>query len=283
MTCEECEERVFELIEREATDPDGVRQILSRCPDCRTLFDAMKAGLAEAQRLPREEPSAETDAAILRLAGARASEIAPRRRRVPGSHWAIAAAALLAVSVGVWSIPQTAEPPASPRAELPREVIARRTAERTKADPVPPDTTASLGSLERPEVAAVGPRGERARKPSSELRKKEEQGSPAAAPDRGAAAIAAERFEAASDVARLQQRAVTLSPPCRTLRQRVEQIMKESDGSTRSVKPEQALSLGRCYRAAGDVSEARRWLEMAASHPETKRRASKELRSLHRP
>jgi uncharacterized protein with PIN domain len=39
MNCDECKEQVFELIEREAVDRDGVREILARCPECRAAFD----------------------------------------------------------------------------------------------------------------------------------------------------------------------------------------------------------------------------------------------------
>jgi hypothetical protein len=280
MTCEECEERVFELIEREATDPEGVHEVLSQCPDCRTLFDAMKAGLAEAQRLPREAPSSETDAAILRHAEARAVELRPRRRWFPGSQWAVAAAALLAVSIGVWSIPQTPEPPAAPAP--PHEDTASAPAEPTGATE-PSGATAALGSVERAEAAALQPQRKRAPKVSNVLAEKEEQPSRIAMSDDAAGASADVTFEAASRVAQRQGRAAALSPACRELRQRVDQSMQESDASAASVEPEQALALGRCYRAAGDVPEARRWLEMAASHRETKRRALKELRSLPPP
>ena len=67
MNCEECKEQVFELIEREAVDPEGVRAILADCPDCRAEFEAMKAALALAGELPVEEPPADIDAAILTL------------------------------------------------------------------------------------------------------------------------------------------------------------------------------------------------------------------------
>jgi len=121
MNCEECKERVFELIEREAVDPEGVRAILADCPDCRAEFDAMKAALVLAEQLPVEEPPPDIDAAILRKAALRtenaahkpATELAQeatvvplRKRFLQTPPWAMAAVALLAVGLGVWSIPR---------------------------------------------------------------------------------------------------------------------------------------------------------------------------------
>ena len=124
MSCEECKEQVFELIEREAVDPEGVRAILADCPDCRAEFEAMKAALALAGALPVEEPPADIDAAILSLADRRLRSAAPEplseaveqaklipfyKRMVQVPPWAMAAVALLAVGVGVWSIPRTVQ------------------------------------------------------------------------------------------------------------------------------------------------------------------------------
>ena len=44
MSCEECKSQIFELIEREAVDPEGVRAILADCPECRAEFEAMPSG-----------------------------------------------------------------------------------------------------------------------------------------------------------------------------------------------------------------------------------------------
>jgi len=107
MNCDECKEQLFELIEREAVDPGGVRAILARCPDCRAAFDEMKAALAVAGQLPIEEPSAAADAAVVRAASERLPRVVPlRKRRLQPPPWAMAAIALLAVGVGVWSIPR---------------------------------------------------------------------------------------------------------------------------------------------------------------------------------
>ncbi len=121
MNCEDCKEQVFELIEREAVDPEGVRAILADCPDCRAEFDAMKAALALAEHLPVEEPPLDVDATILRKAALRTDNAAAvlaapaveeatvvpfRKRLLQTPPWAMAAVALLAVGLGVWSIPR---------------------------------------------------------------------------------------------------------------------------------------------------------------------------------
>ena len=82
MNCEECKEQVFELIEREAVDPEGVREVLARCPECRALFDQMKAALANVDRLPIEEPPETIDrTAIPSSPGLSAPASKPRGRR----------------------------------------------------------------------------------------------------------------------------------------------------------------------------------------------------------
>ena len=79
------------MIEREAVDPDGVREILARCPDCLAAFDEMKAALAVAEQLPIVEPPAAVDAAILRAAGERAPRVVRlKKRRLQPAPWAMA-------------------------------------------------------------------------------------------------------------------------------------------------------------------------------------------------
>lgn len=114
MNCDECKEQVLELIERELVDPDGVRETLARCPDCRAEFDALRAALALAQQLPIERAPPHLDALILRAADARAmgdrvarSEgkvAALRSRRIWSEPLAMAAVALLVVGIGVSTV-----------------------------------------------------------------------------------------------------------------------------------------------------------------------------------
>ncbi len=109
MNCDECQEQVFELIEREAVDPEGVREVLARCPECRATFEEMKAALQSVAALPVEAPPASVDAAVLRAAAERGARARTRSFLVP--QWAAAAVALLAVGVGVWAIPTDAPEP----------------------------------------------------------------------------------------------------------------------------------------------------------------------------
>ena len=76
--CNECEEQVLELIEREALDPEGVRATLAKCPECRAKFDELKAMLVVTQQLPLEAPPDHLDVLILQAAEARTRGVAPR-------------------------------------------------------------------------------------------------------------------------------------------------------------------------------------------------------------
>lgn len=113
MECEKCQDQVLELIEREAIDPGAVHAILDACPECRAEFERLKSTLALADALPRERPSEEVDATILRLAEERrelTSEatveteedavIPYDRRRFRRLPWAFAAVAVLGVGLG---------------------------------------------------------------------------------------------------------------------------------------------------------------------------------------
>ncbi|MBW1905397.1 MAG: hypothetical protein JRD92_10150, partial [Deltaproteobacteria bacterium] len=44
--------------------------------------------------------------------------------------------------------------------------------------------------------------------------------------------------------------------------------------------PEEELAIGKCYQTLNKVAEARKWLQRAAEHRETKARANKALRQL---
>ncbi|MGB5811160.1 MAG: hypothetical protein WBG86_11555, partial [Polyangiales bacterium] len=106
MNCEECQDRVFELIEREAVDAAEVQAILNRCPACREEFDRLKSSIALAGHLPREEPPAQVDAFIAEMArtrrpASRAGDLkakgAAGSQRFQPVPWAIAAVALLGI------------------------------------------------------------------------------------------------------------------------------------------------------------------------------------------
>lgn len=69
MNLAELEEQVFELIEREVVDPEGVDEILAALPAGREYFERIKAAMNLAELLPMEEPPAGLDAKILASAG----------------------------------------------------------------------------------------------------------------------------------------------------------------------------------------------------------------------
>jgi hypothetical protein len=171
MSCDECKEQVFELIEREAVDPEGVRAILDECPDCRAEFEALKASLALAAQLPLEEPPADLDAAILSQASLRveaagsapevreskAGEVVPLRKRLlQAPPWAMAAVALLAVGVGVWAIPREVqlESDLETGAPIVAEAARVEAAEAEEVPPVPSEEAFAEGVAMRDEAAA---------------------------------------------------------------------------------------------------------------------------------
>lgn len=74
MNAEEFEAQVFELIEREAFDPNGIREVLEALPECRAYFERMKGALAVAEQLPLVEPPAQLDGMLLASAAEQASK-----------------------------------------------------------------------------------------------------------------------------------------------------------------------------------------------------------------
>lgn len=100
MNCDECKDQIFELIEREAVDAEGVREILDRCPACRDDFERLKATLARVADLPLEQPPAHIVARIAEAARQREAPSARARPRVAPVPWAIAAVALLGIGLG---------------------------------------------------------------------------------------------------------------------------------------------------------------------------------------
>ena len=69
MTLGELKAQVFELIERERVDPDGVDAALATLPGGREYFEGIKNGLRLAAMLPTEEPPAALNQKILAMAG----------------------------------------------------------------------------------------------------------------------------------------------------------------------------------------------------------------------
>ncbi len=69
MTLEELQDQVFELIDRELIDPEGVNAVLAGVSGGREYFERIKAAMALADLLPMEEPPAGLDVKILATAG----------------------------------------------------------------------------------------------------------------------------------------------------------------------------------------------------------------------
>lgn len=320
MNCEQCKEEVFELIEREAVDPAGVREILDRCPDCRGLFDEMKAALVAVDQLPLENPPARVDADILRAAAMRRANITPiRKRRLQAPPWAMAAIALLAVGVGVWSIPRStelatedalvapvaesdegivAEPrPAGPPAEL-EETVSEKAEQAFQLDQEkqtePLAKTPAKPSVARRKRARTNRRVAPARaRQAKAVEAAAEEGS-----DVGAVAGMEDMAEAPAVDARAPRAARTVAPSSESAGQEANEETKEDDADAACRKttadfekrrrrdadfkpdPEQELALGRCYAKLGDTKRARTWLELAAAHEKTKTRAQTALKKL---
>jgi hypothetical protein len=295
MNCDECKEQVFELIEREAVDPGGVRELLARCPDCRAAFDEMKAALEVAGQLPIEEPSAAVDAAIVRAANERVPRPVPlRKRRLQPPPWAMAAIAVLAVGVGVWSIPREVqlEGDAAPADMKSAEAPIMAEQERDEVEEALDDSgaLAEVGVLgsERTGHLGAAPRGEaRVKRASSKpapakrrsrlaAENKEEVQAPASLPAADMAAGAApEAFEARKQQ---QDDRDGATADCQRKVDDIERRTRSNKGY--SAKPEELLAIGKCYQMLDSVAEARRWLHRATMHRKTKERAEDALREL---
>jgi hypothetical protein len=305
MKCDECKDQVFELIEREVVDPDGVREILARCPDCLAAFDEMKAALAVAEQLPIAEPPAAVDAAILRAAGERAPRVVRlKKRRLQPAPWAMAAIAMLAVGVGVWTIPREVqfEGDAAPAAMKTAEdvVVAEQMFEdeeevvvhdgKLAVAELAAEATASLGTLERTDTEAKKESPEPAR---AMRRSRSSVNEPRAAPNVQAPASlpSADMAAAAAGESRSPEVAAKASAPrnqerdndsvTAACRRKVNEMERRMGADkTHALTPDEELALGKCYQALDNVPEARRWLRRAAAHPKTKVPAEKALGEL---
>lgn len=298
MNCEQCKEAVFELIEREVVDPAGVKEILDRCPECRALFDEMKAALVAVDQLPLEEPPARVDADILRAALMRRTNVTRvGKRRFQAPPWAMAAIALLAVGIGVWAIPRDTElatedalstpvaesdeaiaaapSPASAPAELEEAVgekaeQALRLNQETQTAPLA--KTAAKPSVARQQRA----RTKRKSAPAPARQVEVVEAAPEEGFDVGAVAGMADMAESADEEAKEDGDDVDVA--CRkNVADFEERRRRDADFVP---TPERQLALGRCYAKLGDTKRARTLLKRAAAHPKTKTRAQTALEKL---
>lgn len=318
MNCEQCKEEVFELIEREAVDPAGVREILDRCPDCRGLFDEMKAALVAVDQLPLEDPPARVDADILRAAVMRRANVAPiRRRRLQAPPWAMAAIALLAVGVGVWSIPRSTElatedalggpvaesdegivsepEPASPPAAL-EEAVSEKAKRALQLEQGKRAETAAKAPATSPVARRERAKARRNAAPSPARRVKAVEAVPEEGSDVGAVAGMADMAQAPAADARAAGAPRKVALASESADEEAKEYGDDADAACRKnvadfekhrrldadfkPDPEQQLALGRCYAKLGDTKRARTWLERAAAHEETKTRAQTALKKL---
>ena len=300
MDCDECAEQILELIEREAVDPEGVREILARCPDCRVAFEETKAALAMVADLPLDEPPDAIDAAILRAAAERVPEVVdlPKRRLQP-PPWAMAAIALLAVGVGVWAIPRGVPlesdqvPTKMDKAE---EVITA--AQVLDEEPEPEDVVvqAKSASESEPHGSNADDAAKATKAPAQPVptkrRSRSRRDEPTAAlmteaPASGRAAESAagaapnsaseKRFMASAE----REQARDEDDEAAACKRKVEQMERRRRDEVSYVPgPEEELAIGKCYQMLANVDEAKKWLLRAAEHLETKARAEEALRKL---
>ena len=305
MNCDECKEQIFELIEQEAIDADGVRALLARCPDCRSRFDETKAALRTAAMLPLEEPPLSIDAAIVRAAAERVPTQRPSRwRRLQAAPWAMAAVALLALGIGVWTIPRGGELEGSDgfveKREAHGELIARdELGDASSQDPVvaalePAPARAISGAegdapatgLETASSRSARAKQKRAGAPVAPAVARQAAGARKASPEAttavGVSAELEDRAssdtEAAAPRLAAQERKEDAIAACQ---RRVEEHEgAEHDEADATIDAEQALALGECYQKLGKKTKARRWLTRAAGEPATRLRAEQALRGL---
>jgi hypothetical protein len=306
MNCEECKEQVFELIEREAVDPDGVREILARCPDCRAAFDEMKAALAVVSQLPMAEPPAAVDAAILRAARERTPRVVElKKRRLQPAPWAMAAIAMLAVGVGVWTIPREVQlegdvAPAYMQ-DAQDAVIAERVFEAEEGAYDGKLAVAEVGSTEAPELREMERTEAKRKKLSREPARGRRRADSSANEPTASRGVQAPASASAADMAvagmgdleksRLPAVAAEAPAPRKqerddedvagTCQRKVDDIERRMGAhKDAEATPEEELAIGKCYQVLDQVVEARKWLLRAAEHRETKARAHKALRQL---
>ena len=309
MSCEECRDQVFELLEREAQDPEGVGEILSRCPDCRAEFESLKAALSQVEAMPLALPSSGVDDAVRVAArarvGAAPSDGGARRRREsrrPASRrpqplpWAIAATAFLAVGIGVATSSRWLPPGAAPRNAPNSEMTSDSTrglshslndAEKEAPAPVAPPLEGRSGGADLAETdlpktpSAARLEAGRVTEQKAAARR---QARPAPRFDRiDAVPMATVAREEALDqavaksVAKPDKDARAIES-CRKRIAAFEQRLRQ-DPERKTPAGEQ-LRAGVCYRDLGRLDQARRWLDRATRDPETRRRAEEALRTL---
>jgi hypothetical protein len=216
----------------------------------------------------------------------------------------MAAIAMLAVGVGVWTIPREVqfEGDAAPAAMKTAEdvVMAEQMFEdeeevvvhdgKLAVAELAAEATASLGTLERTDTEAKKESPEPAR---AMRRSRSSVNEPRAAPNVQAPASlpSADMAAAAAGESRSTEVAAKASAPrnqerdndsvTAACRRKVNEMERRMGADkTHALTPDEELALGKCYQALDNVPEARRWLRRAAAHPKTKVPAEKALGEL---
>ena len=296
MNCEQCKEDVLELIERAAIDPAGVQEILDRCPDCRTLFDDMKAALVAADQLPLEDPPSRVDAEVLRAAAMRRANVTPLRKwRLQAPPWAMAAIAVLAVGIGVWSIPPngnvaTEDALGTTVVETEEDFVAEQKPVGARGETVQASSEKAEARVLLDQREPVKPRAEApakspvARRERGQAKRKvlsapvQKANAPETAPTESFAADAVAVAGSGMLEEAKEDRDDKADEACRKTVADFEKRSRRDEDY--KLDPEQQLALGRCYAKSGDAKSARTWLERAAAHAKTKTRAGEALEGL---
>jgi hypothetical protein len=218
----------------------------------------------------------------------------------------MAAVALLALGIGVWSMPRGGDEEGS------EGFVGKRQASDELVAKLEADDLGGASSQE-PVVAAVEPAPVRAPGeaeadgPAPDLRKA--GNGPARAKRRAAAPVAPAVAQQVAEARKASPEAATTAGVSAELEDRVAseieatapRVAKEEreedsiaacrrriaehesgdqDRADATIDAEQALALGRCYQQLGNPKNARRWLMRAAGEPLTKARAERALREL---
>jgi hypothetical protein len=173
------------------------------------------------------------------------------------------------------------ESPTQERVELAdRSPGTATAAERGFQPAVEPRSVAQAAKTpEKKRAVAPVPRGEH--REASEAMERAELAPAPRAPSSGVSFEIAGADSAAEGGPGKEHDTRVASPECEA---RLAKLARDqAAGVEANIDAEEALAIGRCYRDAGHVTEARSWLERAASDPKTRRRAMRALKALPPP
>jgi len=295
-----------------ALDPDALsttgRLVLERVKQ-QTKADVVPANAASLDQGQNGDgrPARESETGF-------ATVISFPRRFMQSQPWAMAAVALLVVGVSAWAVRERHGPGTGATDQEQLASVEEQTQERAESeDTAKPSQSDEVRKQaeERVEVAETKPQ----KAPPVERRRRTRRKEP---PRRESGAVEEPRDEAPS-LAVKESPAKRDEPKPEQERPELEAFAKGSprdNGSAKALSggeqaagateqerkicrarvsvvekllsqnkdyepvPEEQLAVGRCYNVLGRKNDAKRWLERAARHPETKARAEEALRGL---